>query len=238
LRSSERHQLKQDQFAVATQETLDWASEHRQLIVYGTIIVVALVVILAGGFYYLQGREQKASILLGDALETYSAPLRPAGTPETPGTISFTSSADRDKAAAPKFVAVSEKYSHTDAGSMAQYFLGLISEDQGDNSKAEGYLKEVADKGNTDTAALAKMALADLYHNTNRDQDAINIYKELVNKPTNTVTKTTAQVHLAELYETKDRAQARLIYEEILKENATDQVATGLANTRLQTLGK
>jgi tetratricopeptide (TPR) repeat protein len=236
LRSSERHQLKQDQFAVKTQETLDWAAEHRNSVLYGTIALAVVLVLGLGGFYYQQNREQTASAMMGDALSVFNTPLTPAGTAPTPGIPSFATANDRAKAASEKLSQVADKYPHTDAGTLAKYFLGLSAEEMNDKAKAEQYLKEVADSGNQDTAALAKSALAALYHDTGRDQDAINLYKQLIEKPTNTVPKATAQLDLAELYGNKNPAEARKLYEDIVKNKDNAEQVISIANTRMATL--
>lgn len=233
MRSSERHQLKQDQFAAKTQETLDWASRHQNALTYWTIALVVIAAIGIGAFYYQQNREQAASAMLSQGIEEFSAQLVPAGTPPTPGQPTFTTAADRAKAASNRFVEVSEKYKHTDAGTLAKYFLGLAAEDMNDNAKAESYLKDVSGSGNKDTAALAKAALAALYHDQGKDQDAINLYKELADKPTNTVSKTTARMRLAEIYEGKDPAQAKKIYAEIAGDKDNAEPVINLANTRM-----
>jgi len=216
-------------------DKLSWAVEHRNPVILGGGILVIVLLLLIGGFYYQQSREQKASVLLGDALQTYSSPIVPAGTPATPGQPSFTSVSDRAKAASNKFIEVADKYGHTDSGSMASYFLGLCAEDMNDNGKAEEYFRKVSDSGNKDLAALAKSALASLYHDTNRDQLAIDIYKQLIEKPTNTVPKPSAQIALAELYAAKDPSQAKKIYEEVQKDNSDNAIGQ-LASTKLQTL--
>jgi tetratricopeptide (TPR) repeat protein len=233
LRSSERHQLKQDQFAAKTQETLDWASRHQNALSYATIAIVVIAAIGIGGFYYQQKREQAASALLSQGIEEYSSQLVPAGTPPVPGQPMFSTAADRAKSASNRFVEVSQKYTHTDAGTLAKYFLGLAAEDMNDNAKAESYLKDVSGSGNKDTAALAKAALAGLYHDQGKDQDAINLYKELIDKPTNTVSKTSAKMQLAEIYETKDPAQAKKLYTEIATDKDNAEPVINLANTRM-----
>jgi tetratricopeptide (TPR) repeat protein len=235
LRSSERHQLKQDQFAAATTETLDWAVEHRNTLIIGSGILVVVLLLLIGGFYYQQNREQKASLLLGEALQLYQAPIVPAGTPAAPGVTTFNSVSDRAKAASNKLVEVVDKYGRTDSGSMSTYFLGLCAQDMNDNVKAEEYFKKAADSGNNDLAALAKSALASLYHDTGRDQLAIDTYKQLIEKPTNTVPKPSAQLALAELYAPKDPAQARKLYEDVQKENANSPIGQ-LAASKIQAL--
>jgi len=236
LRSSERHQLKQDQFAAKTQETLDWASQHQNALSYVTLVIVVIAAIAIGGFYYQQRREQAASALLSVGIQQFTAPIVPAGSAPIPGQETFTSAADRAKAASNKFVEVSEKYTHTDAGTLAKYFLGLAAKDMNDKGKAEAYFKDVAGSGNKDTGALAKDALASLYHEEGKDQDAINLYKELIAKPTNTVSKATAQMDLAEIYEAKDPGQARKLYEEIVKDKDNSEQVISIANTRMASL--
>ena len=236
MRSAERHHLKQDQFAAKTQETLDWAAEHQNALLYWTIGIVVILALGAGAFYYQQHREQAASVLLSAGLDQYQAPIRPVNMPAEPGQTSFTSASDRAKAASTKFIEVSQKYTHTDAGTLAKYFLGLCSEDMNDNAKAEAYFKDVAGSGNKDTAALAKQALAGLYNDEGRQPDAIKLYQELIDKPTNTVPKATAQLALAELYQAKDPAEAKKIYADIIKDKNNGEQIVGVANARLAEL--
>ena len=236
MRSAERHQLKQDQFAAKTQETLDWAAEHQNALTYWTIGLVVVIAIVAGAFYYQQHREQTASVLLSEGLEQYQAFIRPPNMPANPGQLSFASTSDRAKAASTKFIEVSQKYTHTDAGTLAKYFLGLCSQDMNDNAKAEEYFKDVAGSGNKDTAALAKSALAGLYRDEGRQQDAIKIYQELIDKPTNTVPKAIAQLDLADLYQTKDPVEAKKIYADIAKDKNNGEQVISAANSRLAAL--
>jgi hypothetical protein len=95
LRSSERRQLKQDQFAAKTQETLDWASMHQGALAYGSIILVIVAALGIGGFYYQQSREQSASALLSQGLDKFNAPLVAPGTAPIPGETTYTSATDR-----------------------------------------------------------------------------------------------------------------------------------------------
>jgi len=93
---------------------------------------------------------------------------------------------------------------------------------------AESKLKEAA--GSTwdkDIAALAKLSLAQIYHQTNRDADAISIYNELTAKPTTTVPAGLAQLQLAALYESTGKADAaKKIYAQL-----KDKDAKGVAGT-------
>ena len=113
---------------------------------------------------------------------------------------------------------------------------GLTSSQLGDNAAAERDLKSVASTHNEDLAALAKLALAAVYRDTNRTKDAIDLYNQLIAKPTRSVGKTTAQMELAETYaSTQQPAEAKRVYEQIQKENPATEVAQ-FATQKLQEL--
>ncbi len=108
--------------------------------------------------------------------------------------------------------------------------------DLGDNASAEKDLNAVASSHNSDLSSLAKFALASVYLNTNRTNDAINIYKDLIAKPTATVSKTTAQVQLASTYQAANQPlEAKKIYQQLQKDNPNTQIAQ-LAASKLAEL--
>jgi len=236
VRTQTRHQLKQDRFAATASEAVSWTVEHRDKLVYGGIAAALALAIGLGGWWYSQHRNEAASAALGQALSVYNAPIVAPGTPSpTPEVKSFTSNTDRAKAAKDEFKKIADSYGHTASGEMAKYFVGLSDMDLNNNAEAERELKDVAGAGNADIAALAKMALASLYRKQGKDQDAINLYKQLADKPTNTVSKPAAQLALADLYETKDPQSAKILYQQVQKENAQSPAAQ-IAQERLATI--
>jgi lipopolysaccharide biosynthesis regulator YciM len=77
-----------------------------------------------------------------------------------------------------------------------------------------------------------------LYRNTNRDPQAIELYKQLSDKPSTTVSKQAAQIELAALYESEQKtADARKIYEQLQKDNPNTDFAR-VASAKLQELVK
>jgi TolA-binding protein len=87
-----------------------------------------------------------------------------------------------------------------------------------------------------DLASLGKLALASVYRNTNHIKDAIDLYNQLINKPTRTVGKVMAQLQLAATYqEGQQPAEAKRIYEQIQKENPSTDAAQ-IASAKLQNL--
>ena len=88
----------------------------------------------------------------------------------------------------------------------------------GDTGNAEKRLKDIADSGDRERAALAKLALASLCRSNNRDAEAVKLYKDLIDHPTNSVPKVTAQFQLADAYQAKQPDEAKRIYDELAKD--------------------
>jgi len=236
VRSYTRHQLKQDSFRTSTTETISWAVEHRSQVTAAVVAVVVLLAVIIGGWAYVNYRDQQGRSELAGAIQKYDAPIRPAGTPATPDMLSFGSIQERAKAANGDFTRIAGKYSFTQSGRVARYFAGVTLHDMGDNAGAEKDLKEVADSRYKEIASLAKLALASIYHDTNRDPQAIEIYKQLADHPTVSVGKSTAQFLLASLYEEVHQPdEARKLYQQMQKEGPSSPAAQ-MAAQRLQAL--
>ena len=227
-----RHQLKEDRFAETVQEQVSWAVEHRNTMVILGVVVGAIAVIAVAGFFYLQNRDQAASVAIGSALRLYEAPLRPAGSPEQPGLTSFTSAKERAQAAQKEFQKVIQDYPHTRSADFARYWVGLTMRDMGNFAEAEKELKEISGSHRDDLAAVAKFALASVYRDENKTKDAIDVYNDLIAHPSNTVPKSTVQLELAMMYEGSQPAEAAKLYEAIRKEDP-NSVAAQLATQRL-----
>jgi tetratricopeptide (TPR) repeat protein len=240
VRAETRHQLKQDRFSKVTFEAAGnaahWSVEHQSKLIAAVIAVIVIGGIAFGGWYYLNSQDEKASAEFSTAVRTWETPLRPAGVPPQPGTDSFASAQERATAARKQFQAIEDKYPHTRTADMARYFVGLASAQLGDNAAAERSLQEAARSSNADLAALGKFALTSVYRAENKDAQAIDLYKQLMDKPTLVVSKATAQLELASFYESRQKQdEAKKIYEQVQKENpATD--AASLAQRRTAAL--
>jgi TolA-binding protein len=220
VQSYTRHQLKEDKFQEVTRGAIQQAQAHRQALTLA-VIVVLVIVIGAGAYgYWRNQQDAQASAAVGQAMNTYAAPIRPQGAPADPTQLSYTSAAERDKEAEKQFQAIADKYPHTDSGKNALYMAGVAALDAGAYSDAEAKFKKAAAEGNKELSSLAKMGLASVYQATNRDQDAINLYNELMKKRTTSVSKERVQFALAGLYETKDPVQAKKIYDQLASDKS------------------
>lgn len=240
MRAETRHQLKQDRFSQVTMEaaekTFDWSSQHVKALIIAGVIVVIIGVAIGAAWYHFDQQDRAASIELNQVMRTMDAPIRPAGVPEQPGQTSYASTNDRATQAQKQLQTIIDKYPHTKTAEFAHYFHALTAADLGNNSAAETELKTVADFHQKELAALGNFALASVYRRTNRPKDAIEIYKQLIAKPTRSVGKTMAQFELAATYQEAGlTADAKQTYEQIQKENPAGPAAQ-MASSQLQDL--
>lgn len=226
-----RHALKGDKFAQATKTSVTWLTGHRTNVMRWAISAAVVIVLGVALLVFWDMRETDAEAALGQAVDTYSAPLALPGTPPQAGTYATT--ADRSKAANQQFKAVADKYAWLPEGAKARYFAGITDQELGQTSAAENELKSVAESWNRNVANLAKVALASIYHQTGRDQQAIDLYNKIITKPSDTVTAGTAQLDLADLYAaTGKQAQAKALWAK-LKDSDKDGAAGSIAAQKL-----
>jgi predicted negative regulator of RcsB-dependent stress response len=221
-----RHELKQDKFAESAVEAVHEVVEHRGAIIRIVSVVVLLALLGSGVYWYMSSREQQAADALGQALLTYNAPVVLPGTPQQGSMLTFHSDQERLLAAKNAFYAVSDKYGWTLSGQYARYLAGLSEEELGNDAVAEDQLRAISNGRRRELAALAKYALASVYRDEKRDQDAINLLQTLIDKPTVSVPKANAQLALADLYVSRNQPdKAKVIYDQITKENPKNTLA-------------
>ena len=200
--------LKQDQFIDTTKHGLEWASEHRRSVIVSSITLAAVIILVVGGGAFYNSREQQASVAFGAAMQEYQTPLVTPGQQVPPGMKTYASVVDRARAANALFLAAANKFSMTPDGKLSRYFAGLTYMEAGENASAESTLKAVAGGWNSDVGSLAKLSLAQLYRQTGRTPQAIDLYNQLTAKPSTTVPPGLAQLQLAELYESQNQPDA------------------------------
>ncbi len=217
MKSYTRHKLKEDKFAQAISEQVDWTVEHRNTMIIGAIVL--LVVAIGGVIAWdqMRKRDDRASEALGAAMRVYTAPISSPEQPVPPEIKSFASVRERSAAAQKEFQKVADEYSSTRNGKYGLYLAGVTAMEAGDTKKGEEILNKVAGIGDRNISSLAKFSLASVYLTQNKEADAIRMYKEVIAADADTVPKTTAQLELAGYYEIKNPAEAVKIYEEIQK---------------------
>lgn len=228
-----RHALKQDKFVNVTTSGLEWIGEHRSHVVAWVVGVALAAAIVVGSLVVYQKREAAANQLLGQAMDIYETPLTQPNQPVEPGMKTYATAADRAKAAYPLYRQAADQYSWLTAGEMARYFAGATELDMGQQSAAEADLEKATHASNGNLAALAKIALANLYAQTGRNAQAVTLFQDVIAHPTTTVPKAEAQLQLAGLYETTQPQEARRLYAEIKDQNKETE-AGQIAAQKLQ----
>jgi tetratricopeptide (TPR) repeat protein len=229
VKTETRHALKQDKFANAAKGGVSWVTEHRS----GRWVIGAavLVLVLVAALVVWNIRSSAADDALGAAMDTYTAQLNTPGAPPETGT--YATATDRAKAANQQFVTVANQYGWLPEGSKAHYFAGVTYQDLGQTASAESELKAAAGAWNRNVSNLAKLALAGLYHQTGRDPRAIELYNDLIKKPSVTVSASVAQLDLADLYVAEGKQdQARALWAKI-KDADKDGMAGSVAAQKL-----
>ncbi len=226
-----RHALKGDKFVQATQSGVSWVSGHRSGVARLAVAVAAVVLLVAAGLIFWNVRSSAADTALGAALDTYTSPLAEPGAPARKGV--YATSAERAKAANQQFVAVAQQYGMLPQWTKAEYFAGVTYAELGQNGPAEEALKKASDSTSRNIANLAKLALAGLYHQTNRDAQAIDLYNAIIAKPSTTVSAAVAQLNLADLYVAQGKQdQARALWARV-KDSDKDGAAGSIAAQKL-----
>jgi TolA-binding protein len=151
MKGSERHRLKENELTHALAGASERIQENRRMIsLAGGIILLALVV--GGGYWAWTTRsENRAQMLLGDALVIAQSPIqeaKPGAKPE-PGTY-YTIQA-RAEAAVAKFTEVFNAYPSTDAGIAARYHAAGALAMLGRHAEAATRYQEVVDRAGANT---------------------------------------------------------------------------------------
>jgi predicted negative regulator of RcsB-dependent stress response len=143
---------------------------------------------------------------LGKALEAQDAPVGQA----PPGSaISFPTQEAKDKEAVKRFSEVAAKYSGSDEGYIAEYYLGAIAADNGKYSDAEKRFADVADSAGKRYASLAKLALGQIYFAEGKSDQGEKLLRSLIAEPTVFVSREQATIALARVLGPTKPAEAK-----------------------------
>jgi predicted negative regulator of RcsB-dependent stress response len=204
-----RKELKSDRFALEVQHSIQVVSDHRQQLTrWGTIAGVVAILVIAVVMYRNHEHVVRQEALHA-AQQLQNASIGPQ---QSELSVSFPTQAERDKAVNKSFTELAAKYSGTDEGLIAEFFLGTNAADQGKLSEAEKRLKVVADAG-IPYSALAKLSLAQVYAAEGKLADGEKLVQSLIDHPTPLVSKEAATIALAELIQSKDPQRARKLLE-------------------------
>lgn len=212
-----RKELKTDRFALEVEQALDFFTAHRRQIIRYGAIALALVLVLAASRFYRRHQHAVRQQALTAALGIYNAPVGQTGNPFMPG---YPSEEEKNKAAQKAFSELASRHAGSPEALIATYYLGVMAADRGDFAEAERHLRPVADSRQANYAALAKIALADIYASQGKLAEAEKLLRSLVENPTDFVSKEHASILLAQLLARSRPQEARKLLEPLRTERS------------------
>ncbi len=225
-----RKDLKKDEIREKLVSGFESVASHQQAL--WIVVTAALVVALAvfGWNSYARRQTEKASAALDDAMKTFQARIRTPGEPVDPTEITYADEKNKFGDAEKKFLAVANQYGRTKPGQMARYYAALSEVQLKNYADAEKNLNEVISSGDEGLAGLAKFQLADVYAKENKGSQAVELYKQLADKPTLFVPKPMAMLALADFYRKANPAEATRLYNEVKQQypDAAEEADQGL----------
>ena len=213
-----RKDLKKDEIRETLVSGVESVASHQQAM--WIVIAAALVIAVAvfGWNTYAGRQTAKASMALDDALKIFQARIRTAGEPIDPTEVTYLDEKNKFSDADKKFLAVATQYGRTKPGQMAAYYAALSEVQLKQYADAEKNLNQVISGGDENLASLAKFQLAEVYQRENKGSQAVDLYKQISDKPTILVPKAEAMLALADYYRKADPAQATKLYNQVKQE--------------------
>jgi tetratricopeptide (TPR) repeat protein len=228
-----RQELKTDQVQEALSHGAEAVLSHKK----GLIVIVVAIAIVAGAIFgwrfYSQRQSVKAEAQFNNALVVYEAPVVGPGQPPQPNELTYSDAAKKFQDALPRFQQVVKQYPRTRPGQLAKYYSALCQEHLGQNAQAISNLTEIENGSDRDFAAMARFELAQIYDQTGKPDQAVQLYNELLSNPSVLVPKPIVLLALAAHYRQSNPAQAVKLYNEIKTEypdtSAADEADQQLA---------
>ena len=186
MKSTERHKLKEDEFARSVSAARDMVATRKSDILRLGVVVLAILAVVAGYTMWRQSRNTKAEAALASGLALYEAPVMTPAAPapgspipvQQPGT--YPSEKAKLEAALPKLLEAADAYPSAQAGIAARYYAASALSALGRFAEAEQRYKEVVDKGGSSIyVRTARLGLADAQAAQRKFDEAITIYREL-----------------------------------------------------------
>jgi predicted negative regulator of RcsB-dependent stress response len=225
-----RKDLKKDEIRDTFVHGVESVASHQQIlwIVISAALVVALAVF--GWNSYTQRQTAKAAAALDDAMKIFQARIRAPGEAAEPGEITYIDEKNKSTDAERKFLEVASQYGRTRPGQVARYYAALCEMQLKNFADAEKNLNQLVSGTDENLAGLARFQLAGVYDQDGKNSQAVDIYKQLSDKPTVFVPKPLVLLTLADHYRKTDPAQAAKLYNQVKQEfpDAAEQADQGL----------
>lgn len=178
--------------------------KYKKTIIYG---VIAVIVIIAGiivyNTYVAAPREDKASTILAKGQDYF-------------GEEQYEKALNGDKGEFPGLLSVASDYSGTDAGNLANLYVGLCYAKMDKWTEAARYLEQFDGQGDQMISPAAIGALGNAYAHLNQLDKAVECLKKAAKKADNNSLSPTFLIQAGEILESQGKKDEALkLYQEI-----------------------
>lgn len=201
-----RRELKSDKFALEVQHSVEFVSEHRKQMLRWGPPALAVVLIVAGIVWYRSYEHKVRQEALHDAMNVQNSTI--STQPPNSYVVTFPTPEARETAVLKTWHDMASKYSGTQEGGIAEFFLGTNAADSGNMAEAEKHFQAAIKASNDAYASQAKLALAQVYGSEGKIKEGEQLLQSVIDHPTVMVSKDTATLALAELIKNTDPKRA------------------------------
>jgi len=181
MKTKERHELKENDFAKTAATVVGAVQEHRRPVTLVASVAIVLAIAVGIWMFMRTHKANEAGALLGVANAIAQAPITPAptlpGSTQTPGT--YPTDRARSDAAIAAFAKVDETFPGTDAAVAANYHLGTELLAAGRAAEAQAAFHKVSTSGAAFYSALSRVGEAEPLMAQKKQDEAIKIYTDL-----------------------------------------------------------
>ena len=184
-------------FEEQTSKSVAFFEKHKKTIVAAVVAVIVIIVgIIMFNNYYLEPRANEASTELAKSQELFDQQ-------------------QYDKALA-GFQKVAADYSSTDAGNLAQLYIGICQANLGKWQEAVNALESFSGKGDQMISPAAEGALGNAYANLNQLDKAVEHLKKAAKMADNNSLSPTFLIQAGEILESQGKkAEALELYKQV-----------------------
>jgi len=207
MKSTERHKLKENEFARTISHARGVVETRGSQIAKIAVGLVLLAVAVGAFGWWRSNKDSGANTLLAAALATYEmpvvppAPPKPGSPPPLPQPGTFQSEQERLNASLPKFLEAANAHPDAAAGITARFHAASILAALGRHGEAEQRFQEVVSKaGSTIYGRTARLGMAEAQVAQGKFDNAIAVYTELSRDSSSTLPLDSVLLHLGRAY--------------------------------------
>ncbi len=228
-----RKQLKQDRFVEEVGESVSYIASHRNRVIAGSVIVIALVIGVTSYGGYRRHQATEARRAFHSAMDLFHGVVEAE---QRVGFVTFTTYAEKYRRTTEALEQVSKDFPSQPEGAAAEYYLALLEVEQDKFQEAQKRLEELLPRADEETAALARLTLGELSVRQGKLEDARKYYQYVIEHPTTLVPKQRAQLALARALVDSSPDEARALLDELVKQSGPVAVAAGATLRELEPL--